>query len=106
MQKARAGVTVRLFVEDFMVSKRKDKLRQGRLGMAPSGGWSRLGRGGARVPAQARPTAGAPVRGDGKFGDGRKFGRVSLGERLFASLGVSEKSALVFSVDSASWSQY
>ena len=89
-----------------MVSKHKDKLRQGRLGMAPSGGWSRLGRGGARVPAQARPTAGAPVRGDGKFGDGRKFGRVSLRERLFASLGVSEESALVFSVDSVSWNQY
>ena len=62
--------------------------------MAPSGGWSRLGRGGARVP------------GDGKFGDGREFGRVSLRERLFASLGVSEKSALVVSVDSVSWNQY
>ena len=57
------------------------------------------------MPARARPTA-APVRGDDRFADGQKFGRVSLGERLFASLGVSDKSALVFSVDSASRNQY
>ena len=46
------------------------------------------------------------MRGDGKFGDGQKFGRVSLGERLFVSLGVSDESALVFSVGSVSWNQY
>ena len=45
------------------------------------------------------PTQARPARGDDKIGDGWKFGRVSLGECPFASLRVSDESALGFSAD-------